>query len=206
MIGALPIIAQRLGLSLSGCIHIGAHWGQEYLAYKSMGIHDLIFYEPLQKNYSQLRQRVGEEVDLRNRALGNYSGQVQMYVEEVNQGMSSSVLEPLHHLQQYPHILFESKERVTMTRLDDEDFDRAAFNFINIDVQGYELEVFKGATETLSSVDLILSEINNKEMYKGCALVEQLDGFLAEFQFTRIATQWEGGTWGSGLYYKDKNG
>ena len=78
------------------------------------------------------------------------------------------------------------------------------FNFINIDVQGYELEVLKGARNTIESIDLILSEINKEEMYKGCAKVEDIDEFLAELGFQRIAHYWQldGGTYGYGLYLK----
>ena len=65
-------------------------------------------------------------------------------------------------------LYFNRKKEVNITRLDDEEFDRSKFNFINIDVQGYELEVFKGATKTLESIDLILAEINKEEMYKDC--------------------------------------
>ena len=56
-------------------------------------------------------------------------------------------------------------------------------------MQGYELEVFKGATKTLESIDLILAEINKEEMYKDCARVEDLDNYLQGFGFERIFHQ-----------------
>ena len=78
------------------------------------------------------------------------------------------------------------------------------YNFINIDVQGYELNVLKGAEKTLKNIDLIISEINKEEMYKDCAKVEDLDDYLSSHNFQRIATYWQqdGGTWGDGLYLK----
>mgnify|MGYP005819750915 CR=1 FL=1 len=203
MIQYLPSILEHIGLKVKGCIHIGAHWGQEYPIYKHVGIDNLLFYEPLKENFKTLQETVGEEVDLRNLALGNVCGTVDMFVEEANSSMSCSVLEPKHHLKQYPHITFPKKETVQMTKLDLEEFDRDSYNFINVDVQGYELEVFKGATKTLESVDLIFSEINKEEMYKDCVKVDGLDEYLKDFGFTRIATDWEGGTWGNGVYFKD---
>jgi len=212
MIRLLPQILEHLNTTIKGCIHIGAHWGQEYPVYKHLGINNMIFYEPLENNYRGLLDHVGEEVDVRQKALGNKEGHVDMFVEQANQGMSSSVLEPQHHLKQYPHILFPIKETVPITKLDSEDFDRESFNFINIDVQGYELEVFKGATKTLESIDLIFSEINQKEMYKDCALVETLDSYLEDFGFSRVITHWEGvdeatgeQTWGNGVYFKNRS-
>lgn len=202
MIQYLPIILKQLKLTVKGCIHIGAHWGQEYPLYKHLGIKNLLFYEPLKNNFDILKKNVGPEVILRNVALGNTSGTIEMFVEEANQSMSCSVLEPKHHLKQYPHIVFPKKQKVEITKLDLENFDKSFYNFINIDVQGYELEVFKGATETLKNINLIFSEINKEEMYKDCARVNELDSYLETFGFKRIATDWEGDTWGNGVYFK----
>ena len=76
------------------------------------------------------------------------------------------------------------------------------FNFINIDVQGYELEVFKGGKKVLESIDYILSEVNNAEVYENCVNVSELDVFLREFGFERVEPNWEGGTWGDAFYIK----
>ena len=161
--------------------------------------------EALEENFKTLKESVGPEVDLRNIALGNTSGTVEMFLED--RGLSSSILEPAYHLEQYPQIEFNRKKEVNITRLDDEEFDRSKFNFINIDVQGYELEVFKGATKTLESIDLILAEINKEEMYKDCAKVEDLENYLQGFGFERIFQYWQldGGTYGDGLYLKRGN-
>jgi FkbM family methyltransferase len=195
-------------LSIHGCIHIGAHEGQEYPLYKHLNINNLLFYEALPDNFKKLQDTVKGDtlIDIRNIALGNTSGTVEMHLED--RGLSSSVLKPKHHLEQYPQITFEEKATVNITRLDDEQFDRSKYNFINIDVQGYEIEVFKGATETLKHIDLIITEINKEEMYEECALVEDVDAFLSTHGFVRIATYWQqdGGTWGDGLYLKTSQG
>ena len=46
-----------------------------------------------------------------------------------------------------------------------------------MDVQGYELEVLKGATETLKHVDYVYCEVNRDEVYEGNAYVEEIDEF-----------------------------
>lgn len=181
---------------------MGAHEGQEYGLYKAFGLSNLIFYEPLTENFEALKKAVGSEVDLRKTALGNKTGTVEMFLED--RGLSSSVLEPAHHLEQYPQIEFNNREEVDIAKLDDESFDRDKFNFMNIDVQGYELEVLKGSEETLESVDLILTEVNRVEMYKNCAKIEDIDKYLSKFGFQRIVEYWQldGGTWGDALYLK----
>jgi len=209
ILGQLPSILDQLNqkgitLKIKGCIHIGAHEGQEYPLYKHFGIDNLLFYEALPENFNKLQENTKNDpdIDIRNIALGNHKGTVEMFLEE--RGLSSSVLEPAHHLKQYPQITFDKKRTVNITKLDDEDFDISKYNFINMDVQGYELSVLKGAEKTLENIDLIISEINREEMYKNCAKVEDIDNYLSSYNFQRIVTYWQqdGGTWGDGLYLK----
>lgn len=193
------------GPKITGCIHIGAHWGQEYEMYKQQGIDDIIFYEPLPHVFEVLERHVGNGAKLRNVALGNQHGEIEMYVEDRNYSQSSSVLEPEFHLNQYPEIEFVRKQTVEITTLDKEITDNSLYNFINVDVQGYELEVLKGAVNTLPSIDYIVSEINGAEMYKGCVMVNELDEFLKEYGFNRYHTEWHQGmpSWGDAIYCKN---
>ena len=73
---------------------------------------------------------------------------------------------------------------------------------INVDVQGWELEVFKGAARTLENIDIIYSEVNFEELYKGCCLVGDLDTFLGNYGFIRVLTNAKPRTWGDALYLK----
>ena len=76
------------------------------------------------------------------------------------------------------------------------------YNFLNIDVQGYELEVLKGATKTLENVDAMILEINRDEMYEGCPMVEDIDSFLRERNIVRAVTYWQSESWGDGVYVR----
>jgi hypothetical protein len=125
-----------------------------------------------------------------------------MNVETANSGQSSSILNPKLHLSQYPHIIFNSTEEVDMFRLDDMNIDLDNINFINIDVQGYELEVFKGAEKTLNNIDYIMSEINRDEVYENCVKIDELIEFLKLYGFELVEQDWAGGTWGDGLFIK----
>lgn len=137
-----------------------------------------------------------------HKALGNENKRIKMYVESANNGMSSSVLQPKKHLEQYPEIIFDREEIVEMVRLDNILEDKQNYNFLTIDVQGYELEVLKGSRETLKNINYILTEVNRDELYENCARVEQLDEFLGRFNFQRLETNWEGETWGDAFYLK----
>ena len=196
----LKNIIEDFDLKIKGVIHIGAHYGEEYRIYSECGIKNMIFFEPVQANYKILIESLPENTRTYNIALGNERGVREMYIETVNTGQSCSLLEPGTHLSSYPGIKFDTKEIVKMDKLDNIPFNRTIYNMINIDVQGYELEVFKGAIETLKSIDIIYTEVNRDEVYKNCARVEEIDLFLNNFK--RVKTQWDGITWGDALYIK----
>lgn len=206
MIISLNKIIKKFNLNIRGVIHIGAHYGQEYPQYVAQGIKNIIFFEPILSNYKKLLERLPQNDNVRtfNLALGNEVGAREMYVETANKGQSCSLLEPGTHIKQYPHIRFDKREAVQIDKLDNIFFDRHLFNMINIDVQGYELEVFKGATKTLEIIDIIYSEVNRDDVYKGCVRVEELDLFLSKWHFKRVLTDWAGITWGDAIYLKEK--
>ena len=200
-------LVNKYNLNIKGAIHIGAHYGQEYDLYKYHNIKNLVFFEPLKDNFSVLEKKlVNENVLLINKALGSKNQKIEMNVETANSGQSSSILEPSLHIKQYPHIVFHKKEVVDMITLDsyfknnNELIEK--YNFINIDVQGYELEVFRGSENTLNNIDYIIAEVNRADLYKDCAKVNELDKFLSNFKFQRVETNWVGQTWGDALYIK----
>lgn len=204
MLIRLSDIVTKYNLKINGVLHIGAHYGQEYSDYAKQGITNMIFFEPVQSNYKRLLVVLpkNENIKTFNIALGNETGEKEMYIETANHGMSCSLLEPGLHLSQYPHITFDTKEVVKIDRLDNIDFDRQKYDMMNIDVQGYELEVFKGSIKTLKTIDIIYCEINFEEVYKGCGLAEDVDNFLKKFGFIRILTDKSNRTWGDALYLK----
>ena len=87
----------------------------------------------------------------------------------------------------YPGIKFDTRETVKIEKLDNIELDQSLYNMINIDVQGFELEVFKGAQDTLQYIDIIYTEINLEQVYKGCCQVEDLDAFWLIPNETSIA-------------------
>lgn len=203
-------------MNITGAIHIGGHYGTEYDEYcKLSSIQHMLFYEPDPSSFAKLKARVGEDtrVTAINKALGPFSCEMELYTETANTGQSNSLLEPHLHKEQYPHISFEGKIKVKVHPLDKYE-PAPIFNFINIDVQGFELEVFRGAKKTLSQIDYIIAEVNREELYKDCALVDEVDEYLSKFNFTRVDTKWitdttlgnyrpKGETWGDALYIKN---
>lgn len=194
----------KYNLKVKGVIQIGVHRGQEHHYYVEHGIDKMVYIEPNIENFNIIKERFGkdENVIMFNTACGDENGSKVAFVEHVNQGMSSSLLEPKIHLTQHKEVVFDDAEVWKVTRLDDLEFDRTAYNFINIDVQGYEAHVFRGGVETLKHIDYVISEVNREEMYAENALIEQLDAMLTDFQ--RVETGWASPThgWGDSLYVR----
>lgn len=191
-------------MKINGIIHIGAHYGEEVSEYISNEISNIILFEPLDENFDILLKKIkgfNGNIKCNKVALGSKRSHATMFVSS-NDKQSSSILKPKSHLTQYPSITFNSTEIVEVHLLDD--YDTQNFNFINIDVQGYELEVLKGGIKTLENIDYIYSEVNRNELYENGVLVEELDEFLYQYNFRRITTSWVGGTWGDALYIKQK--
>ena len=205
-------LKNNFNLDVRGVLHVGAHFGQEYETYKANNIKNMVFFEPLTKNFKVLEDNVSQTDNVRliNCALGERRETAMMFVESANQGQSSSILEPDIHLKQYPHIKFEDQEEVEVytldSFLDSGEIDDKDFNMINMDVQGYELVVLRGAKKFLHSIDYIITEINRASVYRNCAMVNEIDEFLKVYGFKRVATSWEGVTWGDALYIKDQGG
>tara|TARA_A100001201_G_scaffold13616_1_gene16648 strand:- start:461 stop:1078 length:618 start_codon:yes stop_codon:yes gene_type:complete len=194
----------KYDMKINGVIHIGGHHGQEYKLYrKHPSIKNIVFFEPDPDSFNILKETTSGDdlVTTINTALGPFSCKASMHKETANDGQSNSILEPGLHLRQYPNITFNDKYKVSVHPLDRYQPNKS-LNLINIDVQGFELQVFLGASRTLNNVDYIITEVNRDEVYKNCARVEDLDYFLGKYGFKRVETSWEGITWGDALYIK----
>lgn len=192
-------------MNVNGIIHIGAHYGEEIQEYVNNGIHNIILFEPLSNNFNILENKlknVNANIQGYQVALGSTSGKVQMYLSS-NEAQSSSILKPKEHLDHHPDVIFDGMEEVEIDILDN--YDIGNFNFINIDVQGYELEVFKGGKSNLEKIDYIYCEVNRGELYAGNAMIDDIDDYLSHYNFNRVETYWPESwyKWGDALYIKD---
>lgn len=221
----LPLhhILQKYNLKPKGVIHVGAHWAEEHDEYLKDGIERFVYIEPCKdafitmvKKFSTVNDVEYEKVKhvlgisltlnggitLMNIACGSEKKEDVMYVSHANQGQSNSLLQPSLHLHQHPEVQFTEAEAVRVIPLDDLSINKEGYDMLAMDVQGYEGEVLKGATETLKHIDIVYTEVNRGETYKGNALIEELDELLADFE--RVETHWPSPnwTWGDAIYIR----
>lgn len=201
-------LINKYDMNITGVIHIGGHTGQEYDEYiKIETIKHIIFFEPDPFNFPKLEDKTehDDRVICINTALGPFECKVHMHRESGNNGQSNSLLEPHIHTQIYPGIVFDNRVEVDVQPLDRYETSDV-LNFINMDVQGGELNVLIGASETLKNIDYIITEVNKAELYKNCALIEDIDYYLSKYNFERVEEVWDrdNPVWGDALYIKRK--
>lgn len=178
-------------------VHVGGFDGHESYYYHSWGAKST-WFEPLPEKFKELQAK---DLTAYNYALGSKSEKVKFHVASNLQ--SSSILEPTIHLEKYPNIVFNSTIEVEVRTLDS--FNITDCDMLVLDVQGYELEVLKGAQETLKNVKIIFCEVSIIELYKNCPLLEDIQKFLSGFKLINI--DWVNGQekgWGDALFIKNE--
>lgn len=201
---SLPDLIAKHELAINGILHCGAHLAEEAPIYAELGV----------KNVTWIEANPAVERKIQ-RVLHRYPGQrlIQALLWEIDgetktlnvtnyDGMSSSILAFGSHPEFSPDTVFVS-ELTMETRCIDSlavEHDIRA-NFLNMDLQGVEGWVLRGASGFLHGVDYVMSEVNCKEVYEGCTQVDELDAVLEGFE--RVQTQWVGDQgWGDGLWVR----
>ena len=60
----------------------------------------------------------------------------------------------------------------------------------------------KGAMNSIQHVKVMYLEVNEKELYKKCGLMSEIDTFLSQYNFKRVLTHMTQHGWGDALYIR----
>jgi FkbM family methyltransferase len=151
--------------------------------------HKIMVFEPVTENFRAIKERFPSSTNIEfiKCAAGNENTEKQINI--ASRTTSSSLL-PLS-ADQDSKVFNESNlgktgvETITIVRLDD--FlakEQDEIGIMKIDVQGYEMDVLKGAETTLKRTAIVVLEANNHEGYKGSAKYYDIDRYLRERNFT----------------------
>lgn len=225
MLIPLSELIERYRMEISGVVHAGAHTGQEAEAYEKCGIEHVLWIEANPDLMAPLNEHVYPYGHLTVCAcLGAREGEHVIFhladsPDGANQGQSSSVLPLGTHARVHPEVGYVAERPMvtqTLATLVPQNWPWPANpNFMNLDLQGYELECLKGAEPILERFDWIYTEINEDPLYEGCALLPELQRWLAERKFRladkRLAgaqsrdsttARWLG--WGDALFMRSR--
>ncbi len=199
---------RSFGVDARGVIHVGAHEAQELRGYLRFGFERQLWIEPQPEIFARLVAKLPKDPMVRAAqvACGDSAGQATMHVLNNNDGMSNSLLEPKLHLSEYPQITRGGTFTVPVARLDDvieqQGFETEQFSLLAVDVQGFEMQVFKGAPRTLQTIGAVVAEVYNRELYAGCALLPEIDACLEAAGLERVGLRWTKHHYGDALYVR----
>ena len=195
-------LTRFFGVHPNGVLHVGAHEAEEAIDYRRHDWGSVIWVEMLPEKVEALRVRFADDAHnlVLHAACWDVDG-VRLPIFRASNGQSSSLLPPERHLTDHPSISFVRGAEIATSRLDSILPVAARFDFINLDIQGAELRALRGLGERLANVRWAYLEVNTLRMYRDCALIGEIDAFMASAGFARIATQMAGSLgWGDALY------
>lgn len=170
-------------------IDVGANRGQfALIARHRWPDARLICFEPLSKPVAVLHRLLGEYagVEIVQAAASAGAGTATIHVSRRD---DSSSLLPItkHQSATFPGTEEIATEEVRTTSLDDYlGGEIARPVLLKLDVQGFELEVLRGAEGTLSSIDFVLVECSFQEFYTSQATADDVVRFLHRHGFSLL--------------------
>lgn len=210
----LPTLCRRHNILNTGVLHIGAHVAEERDLYVACKFTSVLWIEANPSLVLALKQRLNEtpaafaQEAVREAAVFDIEGE-QISFHITNNPQASSLLNLGTHQESYPDIKVTQTINVTSRRVDFLHADEPElFNdltFVNLDIQGVELQALRGFGKVLDQMNWIYTEVNRDYVYVGNALIWELDRYLLEKGFVRCETHMKSSNWGDAFYVR-KNG
>ena len=196
-------LVKKYNIQFKGILHVGAHECEELKDYNLYIANDKILWiEALPNKVQQCKQKY-PNILIENAVVSDVVEIIKFNVS--NNGQSSSILEFGLHSQFHPHVHYVNSFK-TETKLLKDILPKynIKYNFLNFDIQGAELKALKGMEDYLNDVDYLYTEVNSDYVYKGCALVTELDDYLLKFGLHRVETNWTEFKWGDAFYIRKR--
>ena len=168
-------------------LDVGANTGQFTFAARQVFPAATIYaFEPLPACVATLRERMASDRAFTAFACAVGSEDGRITIHESASSPSSSILPMTDaHTEAFPWTEGGRDIDVELRRLDSvlPELTMIAPVMLKVDVQGYSLEVLKGATATLQSCDLVLVETSIATLYAGESSFDEVYAFMREAGF-----------------------
>ena len=153
-------------------LDIGAWCGTWSLAMQKYA-ENIFCYEPNKTHFACLEKNLApfSNISLYNCAIGNEEGFVKLTEETATQNTR----------------VIQEKGDTKICTIDSLNLDN--IDLIKIDVEGFEMEVLKGATETIKNVQYIMIELNNNTKRYGSSNLE-IEKYLPKLGFRTLIKIW----------------
>ncbi|WP_339911454.1 FkbM family methyltransferase [Symmachiella dynata] len=155
------------------------------------GLAHLVGFEPIEEECEKLNQQSADHLTY----LPNFVGDGKVHPFYITQAaMSSSLYEPnlpllghFQHLEEYMRVVQTAQ---VQTRRLDEIAEVGDVDLLKVDVDGAELDVFRGASRVLKDTLVVQTEVHFVPLYKQAPLFADVDSHLREQGF--LFHQFEG--------------
>ncbi len=143
-------------------------------------------FEPLPNLFPKTAKKFknSKNINIHNLALGNENGKIKFNQNEYEH--ISSILEINSENIHYPKQLITSPQiEVEIKTLDSflADKELPPLTLLKLDVQGYEMEVLKGATKAVEKIDYIILEANLEQLYINQPSFTEMNNYLTGIGF-----------------------
>jgi len=188
-------------------VHCGAHLAEELEEYEALGWVKIIWIEANSELIPALCDRLKDHKfsEVYNSALWSKDGH-ELELKIANNSYSSSLLKLGTHASTYPEIVFEKLIKVQSETLDSLMAKRPRLMgaLLCLDLQGVELDVLKGATNSLADFDFIYTEVSKGGLYQDQGKWAEITKFLAGHNFKLADWQYSAKlNWGNALYQRN---
>lgn len=203
--GQILDVLHRHNITVTGALHIGAHECEEMGFYMACGITpgDIIWIDAIPQ---KVNEAVNKGIPNVYHAVITDKDDADVVFNVSNNGQSSSVLEFGTHSQEHPWVVYVDKLHMKSVTIDTffkrNAIEASKYNVWNFDIQGAELMALSGGLDSIKHAQAIYLEVNEKELYKGCALISDIDMLLKSYNFNRIMTDITCHGWGDALYIR----
>ena len=190
-------------ITINGSFHIGAHDCEEINFYNQLGLtpNNVVWIDAIP---SKVANAINRNIPNVYNAVITDKDDEDIIFNISNNGQSSSVLELGTHSQEHPWVVYVKKIKQKSITIDTfferNNIDASKYDFWNFDIQGAELMALKGATKSIKYAKALYLEVNEKELYKKCGLITEIDTFLEQYNFKRVITNMTSHGWGDALY------
>jgi len=205
MLITIESLNEKYDMKVGGILHVGAHEAEELSSYGIFGDIPVYWVEANTEIAEKLTASLSADLNQHviTAVVSDTSGQ-EVSFNIANNGQSSSILELGTHKTAHPEVHYVDTE----TRRTESLYDLVSkhevpetVNFVNLDIQGAELLALKGLGGLLTGFDYIYTEVNVQRLYEDCALLEEIDAFLTDYE--RVETDLiESFGWGDAFYVR----
>ena len=207
---------KKYKVPLRGVIHVGAHRGEEVHQYEELGAKKIIWVEPNPDVFKEMEillndasastessafEYAASNVDHETVDFNLYYGPDAGHL--VGNKGCSSLLKAKGRFEDWYQKTIKVETITIDTLVEENDFDYADYDLLNLDVQGAEMLALEGATKTLNNVNYISTEATwDNPDYIGNVMYDELKVFLESKGFKEEEIINHGENWGDVLFVR----